>query len=1738
MGRNWVGACRRTTCRLLGALLVASALVVVPASPANAEFDSWTTTTVTGATLSGTPTGMGAVQGANGYPFIAYTYMDSSPYLYEVVAFACTAADCSSGTRTSIASTTPSGEYQDARVVVGANNLPVVFFVDASDPLDRFVVAHACSSTDCSTGTSHRLSETDDLVKASGYNDRRLYAAIGSDGLPVFAFQQQSGMGHRNALGFYKCSVADCSSGTVSELPPVYVGSGGVKPYGGTPGVAIGSDGYPVLSHVEKGGIGNNNGVGIRIYQCTALDCSTGTDLGKVLSGEGIQYSGIAVGSDGLPIVVSSTGYTYKCTVADCSTGTTTHVFTELGNGDPNELDILIGPDGLPVIAWGDYGKDLHVYQCTAADCSTSTAHVASEGGCSREGQCWYADGNGTNPSAYLDDAGNLVVAHGGTVSGGAVYLTSSSAAAGVTVSKASVSVAEAGGTDTFTVVLDAQPSSDVVLTVTSADTGKVTVSAATLTFTSSDWDTPQTIDVTGVDDDVDDGDQATTVTVAVDDANSDDGFDDVADSTVSVTTVDDDTAGYTLSKTTASVTEAGSTDSFTVVLDTEPTSNVVLSVTSADTGEATVASSTLTFTTANWSNAQTIDVTGVDDDVDDGNQDTTVTIAVDASSDDTYDPLADQTVSVTTVDDDTTGYTLSSTAVTVAEAGSTDSFTVVLDTQPTSNVVLTVASADTGEATVSPTPLTFTTANWDDAQTIAVTGVDDDVDDSDQDTTVTIAVDAVSSDDTYDPLADQTVTVTTVDDDTTGYTLSATIASVTEGGSTDSFTVVLDAEPASDVVLTVLSTDTGEATVDLAQLTFTTANWSNPQTIDVTGVDDDVDDGDQDTTITVAVDDDSSDDAYDDVADQAVTATTTDDDTVGFTHEVTALLLDETGSTDSFTVVLDSEPLSPVVISVSSADTSEATVSPATLTFTSSNWSTPQDVTVASVDDAIDDGTQVTTMILSVDASSDDAFDSLADQTLTATTFDDDTAGYTLSGTTVTVTEAGSTGTFSVTLNTQPTSNVILTVSSDNTGEATVSPTSISFTSANWSLPQTVTVTGVDDTVTDGPQDTTITISVDNAFSDDAFNLLAGKTVTATTSDDDSPGVSVSQSDASTLVDETGSTDSFTVELTTQPLLDVVIAISSADTGEATVSPATLTFTPLNWSTPQTVTVAGIDDAIDDGDQDTTITIGIVDASSDDAYDPLADQTLTATTSDNDDPTPTTTPPSTTTTTTTLPPATTTTVPPTTTEAPTVADTDGDGLDDVDEPGAGTDPNNPDTDGDGLLDGQEVADTGTDPTDADTDNDGIVDGIEVVDTGTDPLNPDTDGDGLRDGEETEIQTDPLNEDTDGDGFGDGVEVNDLGSDPLDPNDPGTDAETTTTTTTTLALDPDLDGDQLTASQEDEFGTDPDDPDTDDDGLGDGDEVARGTDPLDEDTDGDGIGDGDEVLELDSDPLDPNDPGIDSDGDGLPDNVEDDIGTDPNDPDTDDDGIDDKQELDRGTDPLDPSDPGVDSDDDRFADAEEIAFGTDPFDPDTDDDGLLDGDEVDAGLNPLDPDTDNDGISDGDEVAIGTDPTNPDSDGDGLTDGDEDTLGTDPNDADTDNDGFSDGEEVNQLGTDPLDPNDPGSGFTRSALVTPQQPDPEPGPDPDPEPDPDDGGGFPWWTLLALPAVAILIAAAKRPQECRHCEKDVTEQDGILVDRNDNPECPDNPDGNHHETTPRGQQPATDNASGDRATEI
>src|SRR5438876_179842 len=78
---------------------------------------------------------------------------------------------------------------------------------------------------------------------------------------------------------------------------------------------------------------------------------------------------------------------------------------------------------------------------------------------------------------------------------------------AGISVTPTSgLETSEAGGSATFTVVLNSQPTADVVIPVASSNAGEGTVTPSTLTFTAADWNAPQTVTVTGVDDQVQDG--------------------------------------------------------------------------------------------------------------------------------------------------------------------------------------------------------------------------------------------------------------------------------------------------------------------------------------------------------------------------------------------------------------------------------------------------------------------------------------------------------------------------------------------------------------------------------------------------------------------------------------------------------------------------------------------------------------------------------------------------------------------------------------------------------------------------------------------------------------------------------------------------------------------------------------------------------------------------------------------------------------------------------------------------------------------------------------------------------------------------------------------------------------------------------------------------------------------------------------------------------------------------------
>ena len=219
----------------------------------------------------------------------------------------------------------------------------------------------------------------------------------------------------------------------------------------------------------------------------------------------------------------------------------------------------------------------------------------------------------------------------------------------------------EAGGTATFTVVLDSAPTGDVSFNLTSSDPTEGTVSPGSLTFTTTNWNDAiaHTVTVTGVNDLIDDG--AVGFTIQTGTATSSDlNFDGQNPPDVAVSNTDDDVAGITVTPTSGLVTtEAGGQATFTIVLTSEPTANVTIGVVSSDTTEGTVSPASAVLTSANWNLAatHTLTVTGVDDALFDGNVPYSVVTVAAISTDGSYNGLNTSDVSVTNTNNDTPGF-------------------------------------------------------------------------------------------------------------------------------------------------------------------------------------------------------------------------------------------------------------------------------------------------------------------------------------------------------------------------------------------------------------------------------------------------------------------------------------------------------------------------------------------------------------------------------------------------------------------------------------------------------------------------------------------------------------------------------------------------------------------------------------------------------------------------------------------------------------------------------------------------------------------------------------------------------------------------------------------------------------------------------------------------------------------------------------------------------------------------
>ncbi|HNB64921.1 MAG TPA: DUF4347 domain-containing protein, partial [Rhodocyclaceae bacterium] len=137
--------------------------------------------------------------------------------------------------------------------------------------------------------------------------------------------------------------------------------------------------------------------------------------------------------------------------------------------------------------------------------------------------------------------------------------------APGVTVTPVSTTTTEAGGTASFTVVLNAAPNATVTIPVSSSDTTEGSVSASSLSFTTSNWNTPQTVTVTGVDDTIVDGTVAYSAVLGAA-TSSDAAYNGLNPADVSLSNTDNDTYN-TLTVTTAADTLDGTTTSIAALM-------------------------------------------------------------------------------------------------------------------------------------------------------------------------------------------------------------------------------------------------------------------------------------------------------------------------------------------------------------------------------------------------------------------------------------------------------------------------------------------------------------------------------------------------------------------------------------------------------------------------------------------------------------------------------------------------------------------------------------------------------------------------------------------------------------------------------------------------------------------------------------------------------------------------------------------------------------------------------------------------------------------------------------------------------------------------------------------------------------------------------------------------------------------------------------------------------------------
>ncbi|MCL4301305.1 MAG: hypothetical protein KJ077_36725 [Anaerolineae bacterium] len=584
------------------------------------------------------------------------------------------------------------------------------------------------------------------------------------------------------------------------------------------------------------------------------------------------------------------------------------------------------------------------------------------------------------------------------------------------------------------------------------------------------------------------------------------------APATATQTIADNDTRGVTVVESGGStnVTEGGITDTYTIQLDTIPTATVTVIFNNGSQLNPP-ATPLLIPADATALDPHTVTVTAFDDTVVEGDHSQIITHSISGGG---YDGATVANVTASIRDNDI-AYTLAANQASVPE-GDTGATSIAFTLTRTGDITgsSTIDFSLSGTATngvdynnVLPAGPTLVFGPGVTQTPLSLDILGDFLDEPNETVVVSLSNPTGANASGTGTISGSPASTSITDDDSAGVSVTPTALTVSEPNTTGVFTIALTSQPTATVTIGLTSTDTTECTVP-ASASLDSSNWDTGVAVTVTAVDDVISDGPQPCTAQTGLTS-SADPAYDNTFDPAnVNVTVNDDDVPGFAITPTGgLTTTETGGAASFGVRLRTQPTATVTLTLASSDPGEGTAGPASLTFTTLDWNIPQTVTVTGVNDAVDDGDQPYTIITNDPSSSDPDYNGAGANPadVTVTNLDDDIAGFIVSAISGSTSEDGLSATFALRLTSQPLATVTIPLNSSDLTEGTVSPPTLILTALNWNVPQTVTVTGVDDTLTDG--NVAYTIQTGPASSSDpAYNGLNPDDVTVTNLDNDTP--------------------------------------------------------------------------------------------------------------------------------------------------------------------------------------------------------------------------------------------------------------------------------------------------------------------------------------------------------------------------------------------------------------------------------------------------------------------------------------------------------------------------------------------------------------------------------------------------------------------------------------------------------